>query len=109
MDAHLMTVNEVAERVRVNPRTVRRWIDAGKLRAAKVMGGVRVEARELDNLVKEARPKIPAAKNLPDRNTVLDRIERMLASDPHPSSSESISELIDDVRKGREDAILGRH
>lgn len=95
-----MTVNEVAEQVRVNPRTVRRWIDAGKLRAAKVMGGIRVEAHELDNLMKEARPKLTHTTNVPNRDVVLDKIEQMLASDPQPSTSKSISELINDVRNG---------
>lgn len=109
MHTHLLTVNEVAERVRVNPRTVRRWIDADKLRAVRVMGNIKIESTEVDNLVKtEVRPD-KKAKNRPDMDAITDRIERMLAEDPHPSTSESISELIRETRQGREDVLLNRH
>lgn len=46
----LLTVSEVAERVKVTPLTVRRWINAGELPAAKLGGnkaGWRIDADDL--------------------------------------------------------------
>jgi len=46
----LLTVNEVAERMRVIPLTVRRWINAGELRAIKPGGdraGWRIDEDDL--------------------------------------------------------------
>ena len=49
-DEQFLTVKEVAERLRVNPYTVRRWLREGKLRG-KLMGGdrggYRIAASEL--------------------------------------------------------------
>ena len=107
MDTYLLTINEVAERVRVNPRTVRRWIDEGKLRAAKVMGNIRVEAGEVDKLVKtEARP---APKSRPDMDAITDKIEKMLAANPRKTKPGETQAMIYEARKGREDAILNCH
>ena len=39
-----LTVNEVAERLKVNPQTVRDWIDRGELEAVRV-GSRRIRAR----------------------------------------------------------------
>jgi excisionase family DNA binding protein len=47
----LLTVDEVAERVKVNPETVRRWIKSGKLPAVKAAGGpYRIHSTDLDRL-----------------------------------------------------------
>src|SRR5215204_6792385 len=47
----LLTVDEVAERVKVNPETVRRWIKSGRLPAAKPAGGpYRIHSTDLDRL-----------------------------------------------------------
>lgn len=45
-DERLLTVNEVAERLRIHPITVRRHIKAGRLRAVRVGRSVRI--READ-------------------------------------------------------------
>jgi len=39
----MLTVKEVAEKLRVKPLTVYRWIKAGKLDALKIDGIIRVE------------------------------------------------------------------
>ena len=39
----MLTVNEVANKLRVTPRTIYRWIKAGKLDAIKLGGVVRIE------------------------------------------------------------------
>jgi excisionase family DNA binding protein len=47
MADELMTVNEVAERLKVNQQTVRNWIDRGELAAIRV-GARRVRIRRED-------------------------------------------------------------
>lgn len=39
----MLTVNEIAEKLKVHPQTVYRWIYAKKLRALKIDGLVRIE------------------------------------------------------------------
>ena len=45
--AELLTVDEVAERLKCHPQTVRRWIWSGKLGHVKVGGLVRVPEEEV--------------------------------------------------------------
>ncbi len=47
-DEHLLTVNDVAERLQLHPITVRRHIKAGKLRAVRVGRSVRVREADLE-------------------------------------------------------------
>ena len=47
----LLTIREVARELRVHPRTVKRWIKAGNLRAVKLSAGIiRVDAEEVARL-----------------------------------------------------------
>ena|SRR5687767_1387518 len=48
---NLMTVQEVAETLRVSPMTVRRYIQSGKLAAVRVGRGVRVEQAAVEQFV----------------------------------------------------------
>lgn len=50
-DDQLLTVNEVAERLRVHPITIRRHIKAGKLRAVRIGRAVRVRESDILALV----------------------------------------------------------
>ncbi len=53
MDDRLLTVAEVADRLRLNPETVRRWLRHGKLAGISLgsdRGGWRVPASELRRL-----------------------------------------------------------
>ena len=52
------SVAEVAERLSVDPRTVRRWIDEGKLDAIKIHGAaaVRIAESAVQRLLVPARP-----------------------------------------------------
>ena len=45
VDEPLLTVQEVAEQLRVNPETVRRWLRQGKLRGRSAPVGSRGEYR----------------------------------------------------------------
>jgi excisionase family DNA binding protein len=47
----LLTVAEIAERLKLNQQTVRNWIDAGKLPAIRVGRRVRVQQSALDEFM----------------------------------------------------------
>ena len=56
-DETLLTVQEVAERLRVNPETVRRWLRQRRLRGALLGGdraGYRIPESELERFLKAA-------------------------------------------------------
>jgi excisionase family DNA binding protein len=53
----LLTVGEVAERLRTTPETVRRWMRAGRLNGVRLGGtklGWRIPASEVERLLKAA-------------------------------------------------------
>jgi excisionase family DNA binding protein len=53
-DEELLTVDEVARRLKLHPETVRRWIRAGKLRAIRLgsdRAGLRIRASEIQRLL----------------------------------------------------------
>jgi excisionase family DNA binding protein len=53
----LLTVDEVAERTRVQPRTVRRWLREGRLHGILLGGrktGYRVKESDLEKFIAEA-------------------------------------------------------
>lgn len=51
----MLTVAEVASQLRVHQATVRRWIAAGILPAARVGGVVRVSREALERVVEDGR------------------------------------------------------
>jgi excisionase family DNA binding protein len=62
----LLTVRQVAEILQINPMTVRRYIEAGKLAAVRVGRRVRVRREALEDLMepvfakrKKSEPTIP--------------------------------------------------
>jgi excisionase family DNA binding protein len=58
----LLTVREVAERIRSSPETVRRWLRQGKLRGFRPGGtklGYRVPEGELQRFLREVQPPSP--------------------------------------------------
>ena len=65
----LMTVQEVAETLRVSPMTVRRYIQSGKLAAVRVGRGVRVEQEAVEQFV---TPIVPSrnGSEAPDRHRI---------------------------------------
>jgi excisionase family DNA binding protein len=58
-EERLLTVREVAERLRSSPETVRRWLRQGKLRGFRPGGtklGYRVAESELVRFLRELQP-----------------------------------------------------
>ncbi|MGD0153295.1 MAG: helix-turn-helix domain-containing protein [Thermacetogeniaceae bacterium] len=53
MDKRLLTVNEAADFLRVQPRTIRKWLREGKLLALKAGRLWRIEVDALSAFVKE--------------------------------------------------------
>jgi len=57
-----LTVDEVAETLRVNPQTVRNWISDGTLPAVRVGRRIRITRRDLDRVMEQGyRPGRTAA------------------------------------------------
>lgn len=55
----LLTIQEVASLLKVNPITVRRQIAAGRLPAVKIGRHVRVKKEAVESLLSPIRPKLP--------------------------------------------------
>jgi excisionase family DNA binding protein len=51
--ADLRTIDEAAQRLRLKPRTVRRWIFLRKLSYVKVGASVRIPEAEIRRIIKE--------------------------------------------------------
>ncbi|HET9094920.1 MAG TPA: helix-turn-helix domain-containing protein [Solirubrobacteraceae bacterium] len=55
-----LTVAEVADVLRLNPQTVRNWIDAGSLPAVRIGRRVRIKKSDLDRIVDDGYQGAPA-------------------------------------------------
>ena len=51
--AALLTIKDVAALCRVSEKTIRRWIKAGDLPAARLGGQVRIRPRDLDIFIRD--------------------------------------------------------
>jgi len=51
----MLTVREVAERLRVSPATVYRWVRRGKLEALRIGGTTRIEEEALSEFIEKAK------------------------------------------------------
>lgn len=58
-DQPLLTVAEVAEKLRLNQQTVRNWIDAGSLPAIRVGRRVRIKREDLDRILESGYQGTP--------------------------------------------------
>ena len=52
---HLLTVDQSAEYMQVNPMTIRRWIEKGDLRAFRMGRGIRIRLEDLNGMLVEIR------------------------------------------------------
>lgn len=62
MSNQFRTIPEAAEIFKVTPKTIKRWIKAGELRAVHIGGTTRIPQQAIDDLASGA------AKNAPDAN-----------------------------------------
>ena len=67
--SRLLTAQQVAEQLLVEPKSVRRWLKAGKLKGYRLPGGDwRVRQDDVDGMLKapaeddQAEPEIPAVE-----------------------------------------------
>ena len=56
-DGELLTVQEVAKHLRVDEKTVRRWINKGELAAIDLGKGYRIYRSDLDAFIDKRRTK----------------------------------------------------
>ncbi len=59
--AELLSTSEAAQYAKVTPRSIRRWLDQGKLRALHAGRELRVRRAELDELMRGGRQRKAAA------------------------------------------------
>jgi excisionase family DNA binding protein len=50
-DDEYLTVNEIAEHLKLNPQTLRNWIDQGRLPAVRIGRRVRIRRADLDRIL----------------------------------------------------------
>ena len=78
----LLTTSEAAEQARVNVQTVRRWVDAGKLEAARRGSRIGIRQSALDAYLKRdepqtgQRPAKPKIGRQASRSTMRDAISK---------------------------------
>jgi len=65
LDDEFLTVAEVAELLKLNPQTVRNWIDAGKLPAIHAGRRVRIMRSDLERFLEEGRIQPPQESQAP--------------------------------------------
>ena len=51
------TVDEAAETLRVNPQTIRRYLQSGKLSGVKLQGSWRISDADLQNFIERCKNK----------------------------------------------------
>ena len=67
MNEELLTVAEIAERLKVNQQTVRNWIDRGELQKTKIGRRVRVRATALEAYLRgEGTAPLPPLSPAPE-------------------------------------------
>lgn len=61
-DDEFLTVAEIAERLKLNPQTLRNWIDRGDLPAVRIGRRVRVRRTDLERILAQGQTSRPAAE-----------------------------------------------
>ena len=107
-DDEYLTVNEIAEHLKLNPQTVRNWIDQGSLPAVRIGRRVRVPRAEMDRVLAQGtsttgEPRASAvASDQPDQqlSQALERAQRLLgrrSAVRRAELAEGLQELADAV------------
>lgn len=104
MAAELLTVEEAAERLKINPQTIRRWIRRGMLPAAKIgRKEWRISEDDLFSALKR-----PTQAELQRRKAAVDEI--LALRERLRGRGISVQELIDESRRELEQRDeAGRH
>jgi excisionase family DNA binding protein len=85
-DDEYLTVNEIAEHLKLNPQTVRNWIDGGRLPAVRIGRRVRVRRIDIDRMLTDGatvavEPEAPVVAPTDARaqlEQALERAQRLL-------------------------------
>ena len=85
-DDEYLTVNEIGEHLKLNPQTVRNWIDQGRLPAVRIGRRVRIRRADVDRLLTqgttatvEPQPEtIAPSEALEQLTQALERARRLL-------------------------------
>lgn len=92
------TVNEVAKLLKLNPQTVRNWIDRGDLPAVRVGARrVRIRASELDRFIEQGRTAQPPIGSADELLTQLEGLS---------TCATSLGERLSDRADGPDDERL---
>jgi excisionase family DNA binding protein len=80
-DDEYLTVNEIAEHLKLNPQTIRNWIEVGSLPAVRVGRRVRIRRADLDRLLAQgttatAQPQ-PATATTATTGTPAEAVEQL--------------------------------
>jgi excisionase family DNA binding protein len=79
----LLTVDEIARILKLNPQTVRNWIDRGYLGAIRIGRRVRVPRAEFDRLIAESHTGGRKSEQSPQAGSGY-TAEGFWSGDPHP-------------------------
>ena len=93
----LLTVDEVAERLKCHPQTVRRWIWSGQLGHVKVGGLVRVPEEEVRRLLKDGE----RTRGTSDRRTGVAALRATMRTTEVSVSFEDVEELTRKILEGK--------
>ena len=86
-DDEYLTVNEIAEHLKLNPQTVRNWIDQGALRAVRIGRRVRVSRAEMDRILAQGASTTAERKRRRSHLTNRTSSSAKLSSAPNDSSA----------------------
>ncbi len=97
-DDQLLTVNDVAERLRVHPITVRRHIKAGILRSVRVGRSVRIREADLEDYLgaedyEPAEYPTPTPEAIAEVRRILDAVPRQESPQQWPPTEEEMARL----------------
>lgn len=51
----MLTIEDIAKELKVNPRTVYRWISQGKLKALKIQGIIRITEEDYQQFISQEK------------------------------------------------------
>jgi excisionase family DNA binding protein len=79
----LLTVKDMATRLRVKEKTIYAWASQGKIPSVKINGVIRFDAKEIEEWLQECqvptgRPSIPAIKSRRSKSLKGDNVDELI-------------------------------